>query len=52
MLKSNVRVFLILPGTVDGKEANYEKSADAINYFLSDAAQLSSEVIFCPDETR
>ena len=52
VLKSNVRVFLILPGTVDGKEANYEKSADVINYFLSDAAQLSSEVIFCPDETR
>jgi NAD(P)-dependent dehydrogenase (short-subunit alcohol dehydrogenase family) len=52
VLKSNVRVFLILPGTVDGKETNYEKSADAINYFLSDAAQLSSEVIFCPDETR
>ena len=52
VLKSNVRVFLILPGTVDGKEASYEKSVDLINYFLSDAAQLSSEVIFCPDETR
>jgi NAD(P)-dependent dehydrogenase (short-subunit alcohol dehydrogenase family) len=52
VLKSNVRVFLILPGTVDGKEPNNENVVDTINYLMSDESQSSSEVIFCPDETR
>ena len=52
VLKSNVRVFLILPGTVDGKEPNDENIMDTINYLMSDEAGSSSEVIFCPDETR
>ena len=52
VLKSNVRVFLILPGTVDGKEPNDENIMDTINYLMSDESQSSSEVIFCPDETR
>jgi NAD(P)-dependent dehydrogenase (short-subunit alcohol dehydrogenase family) len=52
VLKSNVRVFLILPGTVDGKEPNNENIVNTINYLLSDEAGSSSEVIFCPDETR
>jgi NAD(P)-dependent dehydrogenase (short-subunit alcohol dehydrogenase family) len=52
VLKSNVRVFLILPGTVDGKEPNDENVVDTINYLMSDESQSSSEVIFCPDETR
>jgi len=52
VLKSNIRVFLILPGTVDGKEPRYENIPDTINYLMSDKARLSSEVIFCPDETR
>lgn len=52
VLKSNVRVFLILPGTVDGKEPNNENIINTINYLMSDESQSSSEVIFCPDETR
>ena len=52
VLKSNVRAFLILPGTVDGKEPNDENIVNTINYFMSDEAGSSSEVIFCPDETR
>jgi len=52
VLKSNVRVFLILPGTVDGKEPNDENVVNTINYLMSDESQSSSEVIFCPDETR
>nr|AIF19731.1 short-chain dehydrogenase/reductase SDR [uncultured marine thaumarchaeote KM3_87_F05] len=52
VLKSNVRVFLILPGTVDGKEPNNENIMNTINYLMSDESQSSSEVIFCPDETR
>ena len=52
VLKSNVRVFLILPGTVDGKEPNDANIVNTINYLMSDEAGSSSEVIFCPDETR
>ena len=52
VLKSNVRSFLILPGTVDGKEPNDENIVNTINYLMSDESQSSSEVIFCPDETR
>jgi len=52
VLKSNVRAFLILPGTVDGKEPSNENIMNTINYLVSDEAGLSSEVIFCPDETR
>ena len=52
VLKSNVRVFLILPGTVDGKEPSDENIVNTINHLMSDESQSSSEVIFCPDETR
>ena len=52
VLKSNVRVFLILPGTVDGKEPSNKNIMNTINYLMSDEAASSSEVIFCPDETR
>jgi len=52
VLKSNVRMFLILPGTVDGKEPNDENIMNTINYLITDEAGTSSEVIFCPDESR
>ena len=52
VLKSNIRVFLILPGSVDGKEPNDKNIMNTINYLMSDDAGSSSEVIFCPDETR
>jgi NAD(P)-dependent dehydrogenase (short-subunit alcohol dehydrogenase family) len=52
VLKSNIRVFLILPGSIDGKEPKYENIINTINYLMSDDAVSSSEVIFHPDETR
>ena len=52
VLKSNVRVFLVLAGTVDGKEPNNARITDAINYSISSDSKSSAEVIFCPDESR
>ena len=46
VLKSNVRAFLILPGTVDGKEPNDENIVNTINYLMSDESQSSSEEFF------
>jgi len=52
VLKSSVRSFLVLPGTVDGKEPDNERIFQAINFFTSDEAAYSAEVIFCIDEVR
>ena len=52
VLKSNVRMFVVLPGTVDGKEPNNENLIDTINYLVTKEAGTSAEVIFCPDESR
>ena len=52
VLKSNVRAFLVLAGTVDGKEPNNSRITDAVNYLISDDSKSSAEVIFCPDESR
>ena len=52
VLKSNVRMFVVLPGTVDGKEPNDENLINTINYLVTKEAGASSEVIFCPDESR
>ena len=52
VLKSNVRVFLTLAGTVDGKEPDNTRITDAVNYLISDDSKSSAEVIFCPDESR
>ena len=52
VLKSNVRSFLVLPGTVDGKEPSNERIALALNFFVSESAPKSAEVIFCVDEVR
>jgi len=52
VLKSNVRMFVVLPGTVDGKEPSDENLIDTINYLVTNEAGTSSEVIFCPDESR
>ena len=52
VLKSNVRAFLVLAGTVDGKEPNNTRIVDAVNYLISDDSRSSAEVIFCPDESR
>ncbi len=52
VLKSNVRTFLVLAGTVDGKEPNNTRITDAVNYLISEDSKSSAEVIFCPDESR
>ena len=52
VLKSDVRMFVVLPGTVDGKEPSNENLIDTINYLVTKEAGTSSEVIFCPDESR
>ena len=52
VLKSNVRMFVVLPGTVDGKEPTDENLINTINYLVTKEAGASSEVIFYPDETR
>jgi NAD(P)-dependent dehydrogenase (short-subunit alcohol dehydrogenase family) len=52
VLKSDVRVFLVLAGTVDGKEPSNVRITDAVNYLVFDDSRSSAEVIFCPDESR
>ena len=52
VLKSKVRSFTVFPGGVDGREPDNEKIAQALNYFVSDNASSSAEIVFCVDETR
>jgi len=52
VLKSKVRVFSVFTGGVDGRESNSEHIAQALNYFTSENASSSAEVIFCVDEIR
>ena len=53
VLKSRVRVFTVLPGTVAGAEPSNERVADALDYLVSsEGAASSSEVTFCVDESR
>jgi len=52
VLKSNLRMFLVLPGSIDGTEPNNERIFNAIKYFVSGKANSNSEVIFYPDEIR
>jgi len=52
VLKSKVRAFLVLPGTVDGREPNNENIVQAMNFFVSEYSPSSGTVIFCVDEER
>ena len=52
VLKSKIRLHLILPGSVDGTEPSNAKILNAINYFSSGKAVSNSEIIYYPDETR
>ncbi len=52
VLKSRVRVFTVLPGSVTGAEPNNDGVANALNFLVSPGAAASSEVTFCVDETR
>lgn len=52
VLKSGVRLFTILPGTVAGTPSDDGRLSDALDFALSDGAAASSEVTFCVDESR
>lgn len=52
VLKSQIRMFTIFPGSVTGSEPNNQRIADAFNFLVSDSSASSSEVTFCVDESR
>ncbi len=52
VLKSQVRIFTVFPGSVTGAEPDNDKIANALNFLVSSSAASSSEVTFCVDETR
>ncbi|MBT5201680.1 MAG: SDR family NAD(P)-dependent oxidoreductase [Thaumarchaeota archaeon] len=52
VLKSQIRMFTVFPGTVAGAEPNNENISDALNFLVSDSSNSSSEVTFCVDESR
>ena len=52
VLKSDVRVFLALPGSATGREPDPAGISRILDYLVSPAAAQSGEVIFCPDESR
>lgn len=52
VLKSKIRIHLVLAGSIDGMEPSNSKILNAINYFTSGKAIGNSEVIYYPDEIR
>jgi len=52
VLKSQIRLFSIFPGTVTGAEPDNQRIADALNFLVSDSSNSSAEVTFCIDEIR
>ena len=52
VLKSKLRVYLLLPGSVDGIEPSNAKILNAISYLASGKSINNSEIIYYPDETR
>jgi NAD(P)-dependent dehydrogenase (short-subunit alcohol dehydrogenase family) len=52
VLKSKLRIYLVLPGSVDGTEPNNENIIKAVNYLTSGKSTNNAEVIYYPDETR
>ena len=52
VLKSQIRLFTIFPGTVTGAEPNNQNIADALNFLVSDSSNSSAEIVFCVDESR
>lgn len=52
VLKSNIRLFLVLPGSITGTEPDNSKIMQTFDFLISDDAASSSEVIFCVDEKR
>jgi NAD(P)-dependent dehydrogenase (short-subunit alcohol dehydrogenase family) len=52
VLKSKLRIYLVLPGSVDGTEPINENIIKAVNYLTSGKSINNAEVIYYPDETR
>ena len=52
VLKSQIRLFTIFPGTVTGAEPNNQNIVDALNFLVSDSSNSSAEIVFCVDESR
>lgn len=52
VLKSKLRMYLVLPGSVDGTEPSSENAIKAVNYLTSGKAVGNAEIIYYPDETR
>ena len=52
VLGSQMRAFLLLPGSVGGGDADNSRLADALEYALSDGSRASAQVTFCTDELR
>ena len=52
VLKSQIRLFTVFPGSVTGSEPSNERIAEAFNFLVSDSSSSSSEVTFCVDELR
>ncbi len=52
VLKSQIRLFTVFPGSVTGSEPDNGKISEAFNFLVSDGSSSSSEVTFCVDESR
>lgn len=52
VLNSSIRVYLLLPGSIDGSEPDVKKLVDTSLYFASGKGQNRTEVIYYPDESR
>jgi NAD(P)-dependent dehydrogenase (short-subunit alcohol dehydrogenase family) len=52
VLKSKIRIYLALPGSIEGAEPNNYRLLNAVNHFTSGKAVSNSEVIYYPDEIR
>ncbi|MFQ5920956.1 MAG: SDR family NAD(P)-dependent oxidoreductase, partial [Nitrososphaerales archaeon] len=52
VLKSLIRLYLVLPGNIDGAEPDTRRLVDSCIYLASGEAQKRVEVIYCPDESR
>jgi NADP-dependent 3-hydroxy acid dehydrogenase YdfG len=52
VLKSKLRIYLVLPGSVEGTEPSNENIIKAVNYLTSGKSTSNAEVIYYPDETR
>ena len=52
VLKSQIRMFTVFPGSVTGSEPSNQRIVEAFNFLVSDSSASSSAVIFCVDESR